>query len=142
MANKTKATPQKEGAREKGPETPDARLSLLDRSDAAITKVIKQAKERGYVTHKQLNAVTPSERISILAILNELGINLVETEKAAADDEGAREEPESEETEFGDLVEVTPKTPAKSEAKEPIERTDDPVRIYLREMSSIGLLSR
>ena len=58
------------------------------------------------------------------------------------DEEEAREEAENEETESGELVEVTPKTPAKSEAKEPIERTDDPVRMYLREMGSIGLLSR
>ena len=148
MANKTKATPQKEEAREKGPETPDAPLPLLDLSDAAVTKMIKQATKRGYVTHEQLNAVMPSEEVTseqienILAALNEMGINVVETEEAEADEEEAREKPESEETESGELVEVTPKTPAKSEAKEPIERTDDPVRMYLREMGSIGLLSR
>ena len=123
MANKTKATPQKEEAREKGPETPDAALPLLDLSDAAVTKMIKQATKRGYVTYEQLNAVMPSEEVTseqiedILAMLNEMGINVVETEEAEADDEEAREEPESEETEFGELVEVTPKTPAKSEAK-------------------------
>ena len=148
MANKTKATPQKEEAREKGPETPDAPLPLLDLSDAAFTKMIKQAKRRGYVTHEQLNAVIPSEEVTseqienILAALNEMGINVVETEEAEADEEEAGEKPESEETESGELVEVTPKMPAKSEAKEPIERTDDPVRMYLREMGSIGLLSR
>ena len=148
MANKTKATPQKEEAREKGPATPDAPLPLLDLSDAAVTKMIKQATKRGYVTHEQLNAVIPSEEVTseqiedILAELNEMGINVVETEEAEADEEEAREKPESEETESGELVEVTPKTPAKSEAKEPIERTDDPVRMYLREMGSIGLLSR
>jgi len=64
---------------------------------------------------------------------------VVETEEAEADEE-EREKRQSEES--SELVEVTPKTPAKSEAKEPIERTDDPVRIYLREMGSIGLLSR
>ena len=148
MANKTKATPQKEEAREKGPETPDAPLPLLDLSDAAVTKMIKQAKKRGYVTHEQLNAVIPSEEVTseqienILAALNEMGINVVETGEAEAEEEEAGEKAESEETESGELVEVTPKTPAKSEAKEPIERTDDPVRMYLREMGSIGLLSR
>ena len=148
MANKTKATPQKEEAREEGPETPDAPLPLLDLSDAAVTKMIKQAKKRGYVTHQQLNAVIPSEEVTseqienILAALNDMGINVVETEEAEAEEEEPREEAESEETESGELVEVTPKTPAKSEAKEPIERTDDPVRMYLREMGSIGLLSR
>ena len=148
MANKTKATPQKEEAREKAPETPDAPLPLLDLSDAAVTKMIKQAKKRGYVTHEQLNAVIPSEEVTseqieeILAMLNEMGINAVEAEEAEAEKEEPREEAESEETESGELVEVTPKTPAKSEAKEPIERTDDPVRIYLREMGSVELLSR
>ena len=147
MANKIKATPQKEEGREKGPETPDAAL-LLDLSGAAVTKMIKQAKERGYVTYEQLSAVVPSEEVTseqiedILATLNEMGINVVETEEAEADGEEAREKPESEETVSGELVEVTSKTPAKSEAKEPIERTDDPVRMYLREMRSIGLLSR
>ena len=152
MANKTKATPQKDEMREKGPETPDAALRLRDLSDAAVTKMIKQAKKRGCVTYEQLNAVMPSEEVTseqiedILAMLNEMGINVVESEgaeaEAEADEEEAREKPESEETESGELVEVTPKTPAKSEAKEPVERTDDPVRMYLREMGSIGLLSR
>ncbi len=88
MANKTKATPQQEETREKGPETPDAPLLLLDLSNAAVTKIIKQAKKRGYVTHEQLNAVIPPEEVTseqiedILAALNEMGINVVETEEA------------------------------------------------------------
>ena len=61
MANKTKATPQKEEAREKGPEILDARLPLLDLSDAAVMKLINQDTKRGYVTYEQLNAVMPSE---------------------------------------------------------------------------------
>src|SRR6202046_1950582 len=132
-----------------GPETPDAPLPLLDLSDAAVKKMIKQAKKRGYVTYEQLNSVMPSEEVTseqiedVLAMMSEMGINVVETEEADADEEeGAREEPEEEEAEGGDLVEVTPKTPAKSEAKEPSERTDDPVRMYLREMGSVELLSR
>jgi RNA polymerase primary sigma factor len=147
MENKTKATPQKEEALQKGPEIPDAVLPLLDFSDAAVTKLINEATKRGYVTYEQFNAVMPLEEVTseqiedILATLNEMGINVVETEEAEADEE-TRERSESEETESSELVEVTPKTPAKSEAKEPIERTDDPVRMYLREMGSIGLLSR
>jgi RNA polymerase primary sigma factor len=144
------AAPQKDGeAPEKeGPETPDAPLPLLDLSDAAVKKMIKQAKKRGYVTHEQLNSVLPSEEVTseqiedVLSMMSEMGINVVETEEADAEEEGAREEPEEEETEAGELVEVTPKTPAKSEAKEPAERTDDPVRMYLREMGSVELLSR
>src|SRR5580704_747874 len=143
------ATPQKESdAPEKdAPETPDAPLPVLDLSDAAVKKMIKQAKKRGYVTYEQLNAVMPSEEVTyekiedVLAMMNEMGINVVETEEADNDEE-EREEPEEEETESGELVEVTPKTPAKSETREPTERTDDPVRMYLREMGSVELLSR
>jgi RNA polymerase primary sigma factor len=146
---KAKAAPQKdsETPEKDAPETPDAPLPVLDLSDAAVKKMIKQAKKRGYVTYEQLNAVMPSEEVTsekiedILAMMNEMGINVVETEEA--DSEGEDDEAEGEdESEGGELVEVTPKTPAKSEAKEPAERTDDPVRMYLREMGSVELLSR
>ena len=80
------ATPQKESeAPEKeGAETPDAPLPVLDLSDAAVKKMIKQAKKRGYVTYEQLNAVMPSEEVTsekiedVLAMMNEMGINVVE----------------------------------------------------------------
>ena len=142
------AAPQKESeAPEKdAPETPDAPLPVLDLSDAAVKKMIKQAKKRGYVTYEQLNAVMPSEEVTsekiedVLAMMNEMGINVVETEEADSDDEEGQEE--EDESEGGDLVEVAPKTPAKSETREPAERTDDPVRMYLREMGSVELLSR
>jgi RNA polymerase primary sigma factor len=139
---KESETPEKDGA-----ETPDAPLPVLDLSDAAVKKMIKQAKKRGYVTYEQLNAVMPSEEVTsekiedVLAMMNEMGINVVETEEADNDEE-EREEPEEEEAESGELVEVAPKTPAKSETREPTERTDDPVRMYLREMGSVELLSR
>jgi len=130
------------------PETPEAPLPVLDLSDAAVKKMIKQAKKRGYVTYEQLNAVMPSEEVTsekiedVLAMMNEMGINVVETEEAEAEGEEGPEEAEEEESESGELVEVTPKVPAKSETKEPTERTDDPVRMYLREMGSVELLSR
>ena len=130
------------------PETPDAPLPLLDLSDAAVKKMIKSAKKRGYVTYEQLNAVMPSEEVTsekiedILAMMNEMGINVVETEEAEAEGEEAAEEHEEEESEGGEVVEAPPKVPAKSEAKEPAERTDDPVRMYLREMGFVELLSR
>jgi RNA polymerase primary sigma factor len=151
IASKVKAAPQKEGdvAEKETAETPDAPLPLLDLSDAAVKKMIKQAKKRGYVTYEQLNAVMPSEEVTsekiedVLAIMNEMGINVVETEETEAeDDQEGREEPEEEESEGGELVEVSAKTPAKSEAREPAERTDDPVRMYLREMGTVELLSR
>ena len=151
IVNKVKAAPQKDGEtpEKDAPETADAPLPLLDLSDAAVKKMIKQAKKRGYVTYEQLNAVMPSEEVTseqiedVLAMMNEMGINVVETEEAEAEEEeeGGREA-EEEEAEGGELVEATPKTPAKSEAKEPTERTDDPVRMYLREMGTVELLSR
>ncbi len=152
IVNKLKAAPQKDGEtpEKDGPETADAPLPLLDLSDAAVKKMIKQAKKRGYVTYEQLNAVMPSEEVTseqiedVLAMMNEMGINVVETEEAEAEEEEAEggREAEEEEAEGGELVEATPKTPAKSEAKEPTERTDDPVRMYLREMGTVELLSR
>ena len=84
-----------------------------------------------------------SEQIEdILAKFSEMGVNVIETEEAEPENEGAREEPDDEEESEGELVEVKPKLPAKSGAKDPAERTDDPVRMYLREMSSVDLLSR
>src|SRR5580704_6717713 len=154
MASKTKAVQKdkekKEEAPEKdAPETPDTPLPLLDLSDAAVKKLIRTAKKRGYVTHDQINSVLPSEEVNseqiedVLAMFSEMGVNVVETEEAS-DDEEAREEPEEEpEPEGGELVEVQPRAVVvKTETKEPTDRTDDPVRMYLREMGSVELLSR
>src|SRR5215467_4589711 len=147
MASKAK-TAQKEKEKEETPEkeaseAPDTPLPLLDLSDAAVKKLIRSAKKRGYVTHDQINSVLPSEEVNseqikdVLAIFSEMGVNVVETEEPS---EEADEEAESA---SGELVEVQQqKVPAKSEAKEPTERTDDPVRMYLREMGSVELLSR
>ena len=144
MASKIKVTQQKVEMLEKeGPETP-----LLDLSDAAVKALIRSAKKRGYVTHDQINALLSSEEVKseqiedILAKFSEMGVNVIETEEAEPENEGAREEPDEEEESEGELVEVKPKLPAKSGAKDPAERTDDPVRMYLREMSSVDLLSR
>src|SRR5207245_6930885 len=155
MASKTKAA-QKEKEKEEEPdkessEAPDTPLPLLDLSDAAVKKLIRTAKKRGYVTHDQINSVLPSEEVNskqiedVLAMFSEMGVNVVETEEASEEGEEPREEAEEEvesESESGELVEVQQKVPAKSEAKEPTERTDDPVRMYLREMGSVELLSR
>ena len=111
--------------------------------------MIKQAKKRGYVTHEQLNAVLPSEEVSsdqiedIYAMLNEMGINVVEQEEGADDEEPKpADEAEDDDDSDGELVEAKPKALATAEKKEPSERTDDPVRMYLREMGSVELLSR
>ncbi len=148
MAIKTNATPQKqEVPKTEGPETPPD-SPLLDLSDAAVKKLIRSAKKRGYITHDQINALLSLEEVKseqiedILATFSEMGVNVVETEDAEPEDAGSNEEPDDEEESEGELVEVKPKLPAKTEAKEPSGRTDDPVRMYLREMSTLELLSR
>ena len=124
-----------------GPETP-----LLDRSDAAVKELIRSAKKRGYVTHDQINALLSSDEVKseqiedILAKLSEMGVSL---EAELEEEVATREEPEEEAEGENELVEVQQRSvPAKSGAKEPAERTNDPVRMYLREMSSVELLSR
>jgi RNA polymerase primary sigma factor len=143
MAAKTEVTqaPPKEVV-----ETSDSE-PLLDLPDAAVKKLIRSAKKRGYVTHDQIRSLSEevnSEQIEdVLAMFSEMGVNVVEAEEAINDEEKAREEADDEpEPEGGELVEVQQKVPAKSEATEPTERTDDPVRMYLREMGSVELLSR
>jgi RNA polymerase primary sigma factor len=147
-ATKVKVKEQ-EAPEKETPEAPDSPLPLLDLSDAAVKRMIKQAKKRGYVTHDQLNAVLPSEEVSsdqiedIYAMLNEMGINVVDTEEGADDEEAkGPEEAEEEDESEGELVEAKPKALVTQGAREPAERTDDPVRMYLREMGSVELLSR
>src|SRR5215471_4788080 len=149
MASSIKATPQAEETPEKDVSETAPDSPLLDLSDAEVKKLIRTAKKRGYVTHDQINSVLPSEEVNseqienVLAMFSEMGVNVVETEEASEEGEEAREEADEEgESEGGDLVEVQQKVPAKAEAKEPTERTDDPVRMYLREMSPVKLLSR
>ena len=148
MASNTNATPQEEGVpKEEGSETPPD-SPLLDLADAAVKQMIKGAKKRGYVTHDQLNAVLPSEKVSsdqiedVYAMLNEMGINVVDPEEAEQDDENKPVEEADDDESEGELVPIAAKVPAKAEKSEPSERTDDPVRMYLREMGSLQLLSR
>ena len=146
MASKIKLTPQTQEVPEKGAPATPPDPPLLDLSDAAIKTLVRTARERGYITHDQINTLLKeinSEQIEdILAMFSGMGINVVEPEEAS-DDEERDEEPEEEtERESAELVEVRRKVPTKSDVKEPIERTDDPVRMYLREMGSAELLSR
>jgi RNA polymerase primary sigma factor len=152
MATKAKAAPAKDEAPEKEAEgAPDSPLPLLDLNDAGVKKMIKAAKKRGFVTYEQLNAVMPSEEVNseqiedTLAMLNEMGINVVENEEAEGDEETekAADEHDDDDDEPGrEVVETKQKSLATTEKKEPSERTDDPVRMYLREMGSVELLSR
>src|SRR5687768_16593911 len=125
-------------------DSPDAPSPLLDLSDAAVKKMIKQAKKRGFVTFDQLNEVLPSDTTSpeqiedIMSMLSDMGINVSEAEEA---DEEAEKEEADDDTD-NELVEVTQKAVTEVKKSEPGERTDDPVRMYLREMGTVELLSR
>src|SRR5471032_674821 len=126
-------------------DSPDAPSPLLDLSDAAVKKMIKQAKKRGFVTFDQLNEVLPSDTTSpeqiedIMSMLSDMGINVSEAEDADSEEE-TKEEAEDETD--NELVEVTQKAVTEVKKSEPGERTDDPVRMYLREMGTVELLSR
>ncbi len=151
MASKVASPPKPDngGARpsEDGEAQPDR--PLLDLSDTGVKKLIRDAKKRGYVTHDQINSVLPSEEVNseqiegVLALFNEMGITLVETEDAEPEEDEAHEEPDEEEANGGgEIVEMKRPALAKVEKAPPAERTDDPVRMYLREMGSVELLSR
>src|SRR5262249_10544264 len=123
----------------------DAPSPLLDLSDAAVKKMIKQAKKRGFVTFDQLNEVLPSDTTSpeqiedIMSMLSDMGINVSEAEDSEAEEETKEEADDETDNE---LVEVTQKAVTEVKKSEPGERTDDPVRMYLREMGTVELLSR
>ncbi|MGR3572647.1 RNA polymerase sigma factor RpoD, partial [Brevirhabdus sp.] len=112
---------------------------MLDMSQAAVKKMIAEARARGYITYDQLNQVLPPEQVSseqiedVMSMLSEMGINIIENDEA--------EEGESKST---DLVEVnsSKEVSVSSGTSEVLDRTDDPVRMYLREMGSVELLSR
>jgi len=114
---------------------------VLDMSQAAVKKMIIEARERGYITYDQLNKVLPSDQIAseqiedVMSMLSEMGINIVEDEDV-----------ESEEESLGatDLVEAnhSKEVTISTSSTEVLDRTDDPVRMYLREMGAVELLSR
>jgi RNA polymerase primary sigma factor len=136
MATKTATVAQPEAteAREEGPDAP-----LLDTLGAELKKLVQKGKERGYVTYDELNAALPPDEVSseqiedTMAMLSEAGVNVVEAEEQ-------EEAPAA----------ANPEEPAKTAVvaaeatgeDEELGRTDDPVRMYLREMGSVELLSR
>ena len=119
------------------PEDQDSDASL-DMSQAAVKRMIAEARERGFLTYDQLNAVLPPDQVSsdqiedVMSMLSEMGIQVVET-----DEDG--EEPEA-----GEVVPVSTsrEIAVATTQSETLDRTDDPVRMYLREMGSVELLSR
>ncbi|MFQ0813572.1 RNA polymerase subunit sigma [Brucella anthropi] len=141
MATKVKENEEAEVEREGAADGP-----LLDLSDDAVKKMIKLAKKRGYVTMDELNAVLPSEEVTseqiedTMSMLSDMGINVVEDDEQDNDRE---ENSDDDAEEGGDLVESGGTAVATTTTKkEPTDRTDDPVRMYLREMGSVELLSR
>ena len=126
-------------------ETQERDSPLLDLSDQAVKRFLKTAKARGYVTYDELNSVLPSEEVSseqiedTMAMLSDMGINVVENEEG---DEGQDSEEQSEAEGGRALTTQATPAPTTTTRSEPAERTDDPVRMYLREMGSVELLSR
>ena len=114
--------------------------SSLDMSQAAVKKMIADARERGYITYDQLNHVMPPEQVSseqiedVMSMLSEMGINVIEDEEVEEGEQPLGELVETSST-SRDVAVVTTTTEA-------LDRTDDPVRMYLREMGSVELLSR
>jgi RNA polymerase primary sigma factor len=127
-------------------EAPERDSPLLDLSDQSVKRLLKVAKARGYVTYDELNSVLPAEEVSseqiedTMAMLSDMGINVVETEEG----EEPAEPVDDTSTDEEESRALAPQTmPTRSETRaEPAERTDDPVRMYLREMGSVELLSR
>ena len=127
-------TPPKPGESE-APGDPDS--PLLDMSDVGVRKMITRAKTRGYVTYDELNKVMPSDKVSseqiedTMSMLSEMGINVIESEE------------QDEQAEVPAVVETGKAVTVKENGEtEQYDRTDDPVRMYLREMGSVELLSR
>ncbi|MEL6568067.1 MAG: RNA polymerase sigma factor RpoD [Pseudomonadota bacterium] len=118
------------------PETENADGPVLDMSDSGVKKFIKDAKARGYVTHDELNKVLPQDQLTsdqiedTMSALSEMGINVVESEEEAEAEKNALAKTDD------------AKAPVKKGNARGSERTDDPVRMYLREMGTVELLSR
>ncbi len=115
---------------------------VLDMSQTAVKKMIAEAREKGYITYDQLNRVLPPDQVAseqiedVMSMLSEMGINIIEDEEAEDEDDGDKKST--------DVVEAsTSREVAVSQSDtEKLDRTDDPVRMYLREMGSVELLSR
>ncbi|WP_411838928.1 RNA polymerase sigma factor RpoD [Paracoccus sp. ME4] len=117
----------------------DDNAHTLDMSQAAVKRMIAEARERGYITYDQLNSVLPPEQVSseqiedVMSMLSEMGINVIEDDEAAEESEG------------GAVVAAgsgSRELAVSTSETEKLDRTDDPVRMYLREMGSVELLSR
>ncbi|PIV73192.1 MAG: RNA polymerase sigma factor RpoD [Rhodobacteraceae bacterium CG17_big_fil_post_rev_8_21_14_2_50_65_11] len=124
---------------ERKPDGDEAEITSLDMSQSAVKKMIAEAKAKGYITYDQLNTVLPPEQVSseqiedVMSMLSEMGINIIEDEDSEEEDKGSTA-----------VVEASGSrdVAVSSSEREKLDRTDDPVRMYLREMGSVELLSR
>jgi len=135
MATKTAQSEEREAPAAESSDGP-----LLDMSDAAVKKLIKTAKQRGYVTYEEINSVLPSDQVSsekiedTMSMFSDMGVNVVESEEGEEGGDDAKKTP---------VAVSSKKAPVKATTNSPAsERTDDPVRMYLREMGTVELLSR
>jgi RNA polymerase primary sigma factor len=136
MATKSAEAVDTSDQREESPDSP-----LIDASQAAVKKMLAQAKDKGYVTFDELNKVLPQDQMSseqiedTMSLLSEMGINVVENDEEAAEEPAAQNDDDEPENK---PVKEVPEKPASTAG----DRTDDPVRMYLREMGTVELLSR
>jgi RNA polymerase primary sigma factor len=128
-------------------ESQDSSGTLLDMSQAAVKKMIAHAKSRGYITYDELNSVMPPDQVSseqiedVMAMLSEMGINVIENEEAEEGEDGGPKGDDAAD-DFDEAGSSSRELVAASAGGEAMDRTDDPVRMYLREMGSVELLSR
>ncbi|WP_308517008.1 RNA polymerase sigma factor RpoD [Sphingomonas flavescens] len=121
---------------------------LIDLNDAQIKKMIARAKKRGYITVDELNEALPQDQMSseqiedVMSAINDMGINVVENEERGEDDEDDDKDSDTATEDEVDPLDDGGPRPAAAVKKEPTDRTDDPVRMYLREMGAVELLSR
>jgi RNA polymerase primary sigma factor len=115
---------------------------LIDLNEASVKKLIARAKRRGVITYDELNEALPQDQMSseqiedIMAAISEMGVNIVESDEDAVDPE------DKDVDEVDDTDSMGGERPVVEKKKETVERTDDPVRMYLREMGAVELLSR
>src|SRR5580765_5181087 len=121
-------------------ETGDA--PLIDLNEAQLKKLISRARKRGYITYDELNDALPQDQMTseqiedVMSALSEMGVNIVENEEADEDEQ-------QQDNDTGvDEVDGVGETFVLEKKKETVDRTDDPVRMYLREMGAVELLSR
>ncbi len=123
-------------------------VPLVEMNEAAIKKLLARAKKRGYITYDELNEALPPDQLSseqiedVMSSINDMGVNIVENEEAADDGDEAETDSDEDEIEAVDQTDSTGASAPLEKKKEVIDRTDDPVRMYLREMGAVELLSR